>query len=149
MYSIPEAIKQKTGLVDKYLAKLEQLSGGVFCFGVREIPIGSSTEGLVVGYLVLDIAILGYLTALDPEALETLVEKLNQTTTPLKEKELYTLARNVDLALIRRVPKIDYLSQDSYIISKKAAFLLALCRHLVGCPHPERCTWKQVLEEAK
>lgn len=148
MHSIPEAIKQKTGLVDKYLVRFEKLGGGNFCFGVREITVDYRANEPIVRYLVLDTSIWSYLTARDPQALEALVEKLNQTTTtPLKEKDLYALARKVDRVMADRVPNRGNLTSDSYIFSRKAALLLALCRHITGCPDPDHCTWKQFLEQ--
>lgn len=147
MYNPPESFKSKTGLIDKYLERFEGLSGGDFCFGVRKITVDYHANEPVVRYLVLDTSIWSYLTARDPQALEALVEKVNQTTTPLKEKDLYALARKVDRVMADRVPNIGNLTSNSYIFSRKAALLLALCRHIAGCPHPDHCTWKQFLEQ--
>ncbi len=145
MYKIPEAPKQKNGLVDIYLARFEKIGNNDFCFGVREFTVDPG----VVRYLVLDTSTWSYLTARDPQALEELVNKLNGSTNPLKENELFALAGKVDRVMTDRVPNIGNLTSDSYLFSRKSALLLALCRHVAGCPHPEECTWQQFLEEEK
>jgi hypothetical protein len=148
MYN-PDIFKPKAGIIDQYIEKFEKLQGSGFCFGIREIALDVRGTELINGYLVLETSSWLYETARNPQALEEIVNKLNTASKPPTLDELKSLAWKMNLHMAEPVRNRAALPTNFYISSRRAALLLALCRHLKSCKDPGHCGWETFLEGIK
>ncbi len=149
MYSIPETAKPKPGIIDQFIEKFDKLQGGDFCYGIRSFTVDVAGTEPIIRHLVLDRSILAYETAMVPQVLEELVNKLNGEKTAPTLNQLKILSHKVWDRIRYPVRNKGYLSNEGYILSRNAALFMALCLHMVRCSTPHNCAWNELLADIK